>query len=498
MDDSQARTAAATWPGLPDDRARRRRARASAAEIVAGALQDHGRAVVMGTQTFGKGSVQTVIDLDGCGGKPCGLKLTVARYYTPKRAIDPGAGDHAQRRRRGDAAARRRRATPTARASATCASGCATSRARSRSRPQAAGRLPAADGARLPALVVGVLASRSAGVAPPPAKALHELAFVHELVVFSADRASSRVGGPSCRSAQPLPVWTSISGSWPSGTRRNKRKRPDLRRGRGRGRGRRLLLVEQGRGQEEAGAGDPGRRRHAGDRPTRPRWAQFWSCVFGSDTDVGMFQSGDQIQQRIESAYFTQQATYSEHLTTECVPKLEGARSRDARASRRTCCRALKPPLRQVRGGAAQDAGGARELRGEAEVARLGQGRRSEHSGGRRRVQRRRDAGVGGVREVPGVRRSPTSTRRRTSRRCSSSSPRTCKKDPVPFMTRVRTECGALVQKRRQGRASRRRRRPSRRTSKKFFEEDQRQLRASSDCGRWSRKGKSSSTWKSS
>ncbi|TDI61060.1 MAG: S41 family peptidase [Alphaproteobacteria bacterium] len=64
---------------------------ASASEIVAGALQDHGRAIIMGTRSFGKGSVQTIVPLPGQGA----MRLTTSRYYTPSgrsiqaKGIDP-------------------------------------------------------------------------------------------------------------------------------------------------------------------------------------------------------------------------------------------------------------------------------------------------------------------------------------------------------------------------------------------------------------------------
>ena len=61
---------------------------ASASEIVAGALQDHGRAIVMGTTTFGKGSVQTILPLTN----EKAIKLTTARYYTPNGKSIQAAG----------------------------------------------------------------------------------------------------------------------------------------------------------------------------------------------------------------------------------------------------------------------------------------------------------------------------------------------------------------------------------------------------------------------
>ena len=65
---------------------------ASASEIVAGALQDHKRAVIIGTKSFGKGSVQTIIPFEKSNNKTAGIRITTARYYTPSGESIQGKG----------------------------------------------------------------------------------------------------------------------------------------------------------------------------------------------------------------------------------------------------------------------------------------------------------------------------------------------------------------------------------------------------------------------
>ncbi len=73
----------------------------------------------------------------------------------------------------------------------------------------------------------------------------------------------------------------------------------------------------------------------------------FWNCVMASEVDIGMFQKGEQFQQRIESAYFTQQKTFADYLVNECVPKIE--RARQAFGSLRDAPTELAGPLDKYR-----------------------------------------------------------------------------------------------------------------------------------------------------
>ena len=65
---------------------------ASASEIVAGALKDHKRAIIVGTKSFGKGSVQTIIPFRKANNKIAGIRITTARYYTPSGDSIQGKG----------------------------------------------------------------------------------------------------------------------------------------------------------------------------------------------------------------------------------------------------------------------------------------------------------------------------------------------------------------------------------------------------------------------
>jgi hypothetical protein len=213
----------------------------------------------------------------------------------------------------------------------------------------------------------------------------------------------------------------------------------------------------------------------------------FWNCVMSSEVDIGMFNSADQVQQRIESAFFTQQKTYPDHVLEECIPKLEGAKS--AMSSIPDMPDVLKPPLEKYVAtfpkmqsglesyatklktrGAVKDVDGAIQEVGGAFTA---------------------DATPESVAFAKFLSCAiPDLEKKKDLQALLEQMADTCKKDAVPFMTKVRTDCGNLVtgvDKNSKPAADK----SFKAISKKFVEEDNSRLLGAWDfCGKRSRKGK--------
>jgi len=217
----------------------------------------------------------------------------------------------------------------------------------------------------------------------------------------------------------------------------------------------------------------------------------FWNCVMASEVDVGMFQKAEQFQQRIESAYFTQQKTFSDYLTTECVPKIE--RARQAFGGLRDAPTELAGPIEKYRGTLPKLQSGledyAEKLKKRGTVKDVDQLIQETGNAWHSTPDPTPEA-VGFEKflycAIPGL------AKMKDAQALLEFLADQCfKKDPVAFMDKVRADCGALVTIADKEAKVDAKSVPTWRTTRKlFFEEDARQLQAWESCGKRSRKGK--------
>jgi hypothetical protein len=213
----------------------------------------------------------------------------------------------------------------------------------------------------------------------------------------------------------------------------------------------------------------------------------FWNCVTSSEIDVGNFSSADQIQQRIESAYFTQQKTFSDHLVTECVPKIERARQVLSGLSS-DMPDDLKAPFDKYIASLPKMQSGiesyAEKVKGRGATKDVDQ--TIQEVGGAFSPELTPESAAFEKFLVCAI---PDLDKKKDIQGVLEYMADVCKKDPVTFMTRVRDKCGPLVQGvNKEGKAE-----PSKTfkvNAKKFADEDQRQLQAWEYCAKHSRKGK--------
>jgi hypothetical protein len=214
----------------------------------------------------------------------------------------------------------------------------------------------------------------------------------------------------------------------------------------------------------------------------------FWNCVTSSEVDVGNFKGVDEIQMRIESAYFTQQKTFSEHLTTECVPKIERARSAlgalasDFPADMKPALDKYLATLPKLQTGIenyAEKVKGRGVLKDvDASIQEIGGLFSPDPTAASTAFEKFLVCAI------------PELDKKKDIQEVLEFLATTCKTDPVKFMTRVRETCGPLVQNVNKDDAKGSPSKTFKVNAKKLYEEDQRQLQAWEWCGKKSRKGK--------
>ena len=216
----------------------------------------------------------------------------------------------------------------------------------------------------------------------------------------------------------------------------------------------------------------------------------FWNCVMASEVDIGMFQKGEQFQQRIEAAYFTQQKTFADYLITECVPKIE--RARQAFGGLRDAPPELAGPLEKYREtlprlqSGVEDYSEKLKSRGTTKdtdqlIQELGTAwHTSDLTAETAAYEKFLYCAIPGLAKM----KDAQEVLEYMSDQCF-------KKDPVAFMDRVRKDCGPLLVVADKDAKIDPKSVPTWKTSRKVFvEEEMRQMQAWESCSKKSRKGK--------
>jgi hypothetical protein len=224
------------------------------------------------------------------------------------------------------------------------------------------------------------------------------------------------------------------------------------------------------------------------------RWAalekretgSFFNCVMASEVDMNLFNTADQVQMRVESAYFTQQKTFSEHLSTECVPKIE--RARQAMGALKDTPAEFAPPLAKyqdvlprLQSGIEEYAEKIKSRQGVKDVDQLIQEMGNVWQQGGKPAPESVAFEKFLHCAIPGLAKLKD-----TQQMLEFMADACFKKDPVVFMDRVRKDCGPLLSSPQGSTPSK----TWKLSQQRFLEQDARQLQAWESCGKRSRKGK--------